>query len=83
MRRPSHEEAVYFVYIMASKFYGTLYIGITSNLISRVQQHRTGKREWKISVIERENLRWSDLYPSLVGPVGAQIPDGLPGQARQ
>jgi len=43
-RRLSGEETVYSVYIMASKPYGTLYIGITSDLISRVQQHRSGER---------------------------------------
>ena len=30
------------VYILASKHYGTLYIGVTSNLIARLHQHRTG-----------------------------------------
>lgn len=29
------------VYILASKPYGTLYIGVTSNLIGRLIQHRT------------------------------------------
>ncbi len=32
----------YFVYILASKRNGTLYIGMTDNLISRVYQHKTG-----------------------------------------
>ena len=32
----------YFVYILASKTYGTLYIGGTNGLIERVDQHRTG-----------------------------------------
>ncbi|MBK6707092.1 MAG: GIY-YIG nuclease family protein [Sphingomonadales bacterium] len=28
------------VYILASKLYGTLYIGVTSNLVGRMWQHR-------------------------------------------
>lgn len=31
------------VYIMANKPFGTLYIGVTANLPARVWQHRTGK----------------------------------------
>jgi len=31
-----------FVYILTSKPYGTLYIGITSNLLLRMEQHRRG-----------------------------------------
>ncbi|WP_131781358.1 GIY-YIG nuclease family protein [Legionella gresilensis] len=34
------EEKQYYVYILASKKYGTLYTGITSNLIQRVSQHK-------------------------------------------
>ncbi len=30
------------VYILASGHYGTLYIGVTSDLIARLYQHRTG-----------------------------------------
>jgi putative endonuclease len=30
------------VYILASKPYGTLYIGVTSNLAARIEAHRTG-----------------------------------------
>ena len=31
------------VYILASGFNGTLYIGVTSNLIARLHQHRTAE----------------------------------------
>lgn len=31
------------VYILASRFNGTLYVGVTSNLIGRLLQHRSGK----------------------------------------
>jgi putative endonuclease len=30
----------YYVYILASKKYGTLYVGITSDLIKRIHQHK-------------------------------------------
>jgi putative endonuclease len=31
------------VYILASKQYGTLYVGVTSDLIARLWQHRSGE----------------------------------------
>ena len=33
----------YWIYILASKHYGTLYIGVTNDLLSRVEAHRAGK----------------------------------------
>jgi putative endonuclease len=32
----------YYTYILASGRYGTLYIGVTNNLRTRLEQHRTG-----------------------------------------
>ncbi|MDX2158068.1 MAG: GIY-YIG nuclease family protein [Hyphomicrobiaceae bacterium] len=32
----------YWVYILASKPYGTLYIGVTNDLLGRVEAHRAG-----------------------------------------
>ncbi len=46
----------YFCYILASKPYGTLYIGITNGLIRRVEQHREGTaskftRKYKVDTL--------------------------------
>jgi putative endonuclease len=83
--------------MMASKRNGTLYTGVTSNLLQRVAQHREGliggftkkhgikrlvwfevhetmesaiirekrvknwNRQWRIELIEKDNLVWRDL----------------------
>jgi putative endonuclease len=88
---------MFYVYILASRRHGTLYIGVTNSLQVRLQQHRAGqgssfvktygvhrlvyvesyerpeeaiarekqlkrwKRDWKIELIERDNLEWRDL----------------------
>jgi putative endonuclease len=39
------EEKQYYVYILANKRYGTLYTGITSNLLQRFYQHKEGLAE--------------------------------------
>ena len=39
------EEKQYFVYILSSKTYGTLYTGVTSNLVQRIYQHGEGLAE--------------------------------------
>ena len=35
-------QKIYYVYILASKRNGTLYIGVTNNLVKRILEHREG-----------------------------------------
>jgi putative endonuclease len=89
------------VYLLASKQNGTLYVGVTSDLVKRVWEHKGDvvegftkrygvhslvyfelhdnmlqailrekqikkwNRAWKMDLIEKNNPKWLDLWPSL------------------
>jgi putative endonuclease len=95
-------DMAYYVYLLASRKHGTLYLGVTNNLVRRVHQHKAKtvrgfstrygvdklvwfetyddpaaaitrekeikkrRREWKVRLIEEENLDWLDLWRSIV-----------------
>jgi putative endonuclease len=52
-----------FVYILASKPYGTLYIGVTSNIPDRVEAHRLGKGSVFVQKYEVSQLVYFEEYP--------------------
>ena len=90
------------VYILANKKHGTLYIGVTANLLKRIWEHKQNsvpsfttkyrihllvyyeshenmlsaisrekalknwKRTWKITLIEKQNPCWHDLYRTIL-----------------
>ncbi len=54
------------VYIMASGRNGTIYIGVTSDLPSRVEQHRTGKIPGFTQKYGCKTLVWYEQHGSIV-----------------
>ncbi len=53
------------VYIMASKPNGTLYTGVTSDLVKRVWQHRSGEIEGFTSRYGCKSLVWFELHSTM------------------
>jgi putative endonuclease len=55
----------YFVYLLASKRNGTLYTGVTSDLVGRVYQHRTGLLEGFSKRYAVHDLVWFEAGDSI------------------
>ncbi len=59
----------YFVYIMASKKNGTLYIGMTNNLIRRVWQHKNDVHEGFTKQYSVHRLVWYEATNDVKGAI--------------
>lgn len=55
-----------FVYILASKPRGTLYVGVTSNLAARIYQHKQGLTGGFAAKYGCATLVWAEKFPSMV-----------------
>lgn len=52
----------YYVYLMASKPQGTLYLGVTSDLRRRVWEHKTGTVPGFTSKYQVDRLVWYEIH---------------------
>ena len=55
-------DKTYFVYLLASGRYGTLYIGVTSDLIKRAWQHREALAEGFTKKYDVKQLVWYEVH---------------------
>jgi len=57
------------VYILASKYNGTLYIGVTSNLVKRIWQHKSNFVERFTNEYSVHLLVYFEQYDSIVDAI--------------
>ena len=55
----------YFVYLLASQRNGTLYCGVTNNLVRRLHEHREGLADGFTKGYEVKMLVWFESTPSV------------------
>jgi putative endonuclease len=57
------------VYMMSNRKYGTLYVGVTSNLILRAWQHREGTIEGFTKKYGLKRLVWYENHDSMIAAI--------------
>ncbi len=65
-------EKVGFVYILASQKRGTLYVGVTSDLKKRIQEHKTKTYTGFTEKYDVTLLIWYEVFDSLVSALEAE-----------
>jgi len=58
-----------YVYILASKKYGTLYIGVTNNIVRRVHEHRTKAAAGFTARYGVDKLVWFEIYDDVIAAI--------------
>jgi putative endonuclease len=60
------------VYMLASGFHGTLYVGVTSKLVQRVYQHRQGVADGFTKRYAVKTLVWFEGTGSIEGAIARE-----------
>lgn len=60
------------VYLLCNKPNGTLYIGVTSNLVQRIWQHREGVVEGFTRQYRIKTLVWYELHNTMHGAISRE-----------
>jgi putative endonuclease len=61
-----------YVYILAGKKYGTLYIGVTNNIVRRVHEHRTKVIGGFTARYGVEKLVWFEIHDEVTAAISRE-----------
>jgi putative endonuclease len=62
----------YYVYLLASRKYGTLYIGVTNDLIRRVYEHRSKVVDGFTRRYDVDKLVWFEVYDDVLSAIARE-----------
>ncbi len=62
----------YYVYFLASSKHGTLYIGVTNDLVRRVHEHRINAAPSFTSRYGVDHLVWFEIYDDVVAAIARE-----------
>ena len=60
------------VYILASRRHGTIYIGVTSDLMARLHQHRTGATKGFVAEYAVHRLVHFEMFDDMYGAISRE-----------
>jgi putative endonuclease len=66
---PSAMEKAFYVYMLASERNGTLYLGVTSNLVKRIWEHREGLFEGFTKKYGVKHLVWFEVHTEAMAAI--------------
>ncbi|BAM90705.1 excinuclease ABC, C subunit, N-terminal [Bradyrhizobium oligotrophicum S58] len=62
----------HYVYLLASKKHGTLYLGVTNDLVRRVYEHRTKSVPSFTSRYDIGKLVWFEIYDDAIAAISRE-----------
>ncbi|WP_439369040.1 GIY-YIG nuclease family protein [Bradyrhizobium sp. DASA03120] len=62
----------YYVYLLASKKYGTLYIGVTNDIVRRIHEHKSKAVAGFSKRYSVDRLVWFEIYDDLLTAIARE-----------
>jgi putative endonuclease len=62
----------YYVYLLASKKHGTLYLGVTNDIVRRGYEHRTKAAQGFTKRYSVDKLVWFEIYDDAISAIARE-----------